>query len=166
MGFKAEKFTASYFGKTAEQQIAFYQELLYHTLVQMNTLEMRAVCLCAGHYPLSEFAQPAVQRFNDSYKDTQAFAAKDPEWVPQNDDVGGDHAAKWETSYLWYLRPDCVDTSIFLGRDDEKQLDGVIGIDPRGEASVEVGRRGCDLIVDAMIRKAEELMRAAGWVAP
>ena len=164
MQFNEEKFTASYFGKTAGQQIEFYQELLYHVMVQMNTLEMRAVCLFGGHYPLSDFAQPAVQRFNDTFMDTQAFAGKDPHWAPQSEDVGGDHAGKWETSYLWYLRPDCVDTSIYLDRDEE-ELIGVMGIDPRREASIEVGRRACDLIVEGMIRKAEELIRATERVA-
>ena len=71
--------------------------------------------------------------------------------------VGGDHAAKWETSYLWYLRPDCVDTSVFLGRNTEPLI-GVLGIDPRQEASVELGRKACDLIVKGMVRKAKDLM--------
>jgi creatinine amidohydrolase/Fe(II)-dependent formamide hydrolase-like protein len=74
--------------------------------------------------------------------------------------VGGDHAAKWETSYLWYLRPDCVDTSVYLGREDEP-LVGVVGSDPRREASVEIGRKGCDLIVEGMVRKAQELLQRA-----
>ena len=74
--------------------------------------------------------------------------------------VGGDHAAKWETSYLWYLRPDCVDMSVFLGREDE-ELIGVGGIDPRKEATVEVGRKACDLIVDGMVRKAKQLIKRA-----
>jgi creatinine amidohydrolase/Fe(II)-dependent formamide hydrolase-like protein len=198
MEFKTEKFRASYFGKTAEQQIAFYQELLYHLMIQMNTLEIRAVCLLGGHGPLPEYAQPAVQRFNDSFKDTQVFVGTEVDFAPEGpaagyahrterwcpapprpdvpegdpgqrevwyrECVGTDHAAKWETSYLWYLRPNCVDTSIYLGRDEE-ELIGLMGIDPRREASIEVGRRGCDLIVDGMIRKAEELMRATGWVA-
>ena len=72
--------------------------------------------------------------------------------------VGKDHAAKWETSYLWYLRPDCVDMSIYLGRETEP-LPGVIGLDPRKEASIEAGRRACNLIVEAMTQKAEELIK-------
>ena len=74
--------------------------------------------------------------------------------------VGGDHAAKWETSYLWYLRPDCVDMSVFLGREDEPLI-GVVGKDPRKESSIEIGRKACDLIVDGMAKKAEELISQA-----
>ena len=143
MKFKGRKFATSYFGKTGEEQIAFYQQLIYHTLVQMNTLEMKAVCLLCGHYPLQGFAQPAVVRFNRNFKDTQAFAGIEFHYPRKSPHVGGDHAAKWETSYLWYLRPDCVDMSVFLGREKEPLI-GVMGTDPRKEASIEVGRKACE----------------------
>ena len=45
MKFKKRKFSLSYFGKTSGEQIEFYQQLLYHVLIQMNTLEMKSVCL-------------------------------------------------------------------------------------------------------------------------
>ena len=157
MKLKKRKFSVTYFGVTPEQQVEFYQQLLYHTLVQMNTLEMKAVCLLCGHYPLHTWAAPVVKKFNGDFKDTQAFAGIEFHYPPKSKHVGGDHAAKWETSYLWYLRPDCVDMSVFLGRDTEP-LVGVGGIDPRQEASVEVGRKACDLIVKGMVRKAKDLM--------
>jgi hypothetical protein len=75
--------------------------------------------------------------------------------------AGTDHAAKWETAYLMYLRPDCVDMSVYLGREAEP-LTGVNGIDPRVSSTVEVGRRGAELIVEGMIAKAEELIKQAG----
>ena len=157
MKFKKKKFGEKYFGKTPEQQIEFYQQLIYHTLVQMNTLEMKAVCLLCGHYPLHGWATPAVEAFNRDFADTQAFAGIEFHYPRKNKHVGGDHAAKWETSYLWYLRPDCVDMSVYLGREEEA-LVGVGGIDPRQEASIEVGRKGCELIVGGMVCKAEELI--------
>jgi len=157
MGFRDEKFALDYFGTSAEEQVAFYRKLLYHVLVQMNTLEMKAVCFLCGHYPTATWAKPVVEEFNSSFDDTRAFAATEHGYCPETGDVGGDHAAKWETSYLWYLRPDCVDMSIYRGREDEK-LVGVGGEDPRTEAGIEIGRKGCDLIVEAMIKKAGELM--------
>jgi creatinine amidohydrolase len=160
MKFRKRKFATGYFGKTAEQQVASYQELLYHVLVQMNTLEMKAVCLLCGHYPLHAWAEPVVDEFNRDFRDTRAFAGIEYHYPPRSRYVGGDHAAKWETSYLWYLRPDCVDMSVFRGREAEP-LVGVGGTDPRLEASVEVGRRACELIVKGMVRKAEELVAAA-----
>ena len=161
MKFKTRKFTERYFERTGEQQVEFYQQLIRHVLVQMNTLEMKAVCFLCGHYPLHRWALPVVEQFNKDFKDTQAFAGIEFHYPRKSADVGGDHAAKWETSYLWYLRPDCVDMSVYLNRPDEP-LVGVGGIDPRREASVEVGRRACDLIVEGMVRKAKALIRKTG----
>ena len=160
MKFKKAKFSETYFGKSLDQQVEFYKELVYHVLVEMNTLEMRAVCLLCGHYPLHDWAAVAVDRFNREFRDTQAFAGIEFHYPGKTSKVGGDHAAKWETSYLWYLRPDCVDMSVFLGREGEPLI-GVGGEDPRKEASVEVGRRACDLIVEGMVRKAGQLIRRA-----
>jgi creatinine amidohydrolase len=164
MGFKDERHAASYWGESGEDQIRFYSQLLHHVLVQMNTLAMKAVCLVCGHYPLWNWAQPVVERFNAQFRDTQAFAGIEFHYPGRGPEAGGDHAAKWETSYLWYLRPDCVDMSIYLGRADEPLL-GVVGEDPRRSASIEIGRRGVELIVDGMVRKAEQLIevtRASG----
>jgi len=155
--FQEKKFSESYFEKTAEQQIEFYQQLIYHVLVQMNTLEMKAVCFLCGHYPIHGWASPVVEKFNKNFKDTQAFAGIEFHYPPESDDVGGDHAAKWETSYLWYLRPDCVDMSIFLGREEETII-GIMGEDPRKEATIEIGRKACNLIVEGMVKKAKELI--------
>lgn len=162
MGFDPHKYEASYFGRTAEEQVRSYQELIYHLLVQMNTMQMRAVCLLCGHYPIHDWATPAVERFNAACEDTQAFAGIEFHYPPQTDRVGGDHAARWETSYLWYLRPDAVDMSVYLGREEEP-LVGVMGEDPRRTATVEAGRIACELIVEGMVRKAHELLEATGF---
>ncbi|MHC4591545.1 MAG: creatininase family protein, partial [Planctomycetota bacterium] len=115
MRFKNKKCSPSYFGQTAEEQTEFYRKLLFHVLVQMNTLEMKAVCLLCGHYPIRNWAAPVVRRFNGEFKDTQVYAGIEFHYCRKTPKVGGDHAAKWETSYLWYLRPDCVDMSVYLG---------------------------------------------------
>jgi creatinine amidohydrolase/Fe(II)-dependent formamide hydrolase-like protein len=158
MGFQPAKYKAAHWNKSDEAQADFYQQLVWHLLVQMNTLEMKGVCLLCGHYPLHRWAAPVVERFNESFQDTQAYAGIEYHYPPESKEVGGDHAAKWETSYLWYLRPDCVDTSVYLGHEDEPLI-GVMGDDPRRTASVEIGRRGCELIVEGMVRKARELVR-------
>jgi creatinine amidohydrolase/Fe(II)-dependent formamide hydrolase-like protein len=195
MGFQAARYAPAYYGKSAEAQVEFYQALLYHTLIQMNTLEIRAVCLLGGHGPLSEFAAPVVERFNREFKDTQAFAGFHTAFAPESpgdqagrdepyfpaplraegglDDtgrreiwyrrtVGGDHAGKWETSYLWHLRPDCVDMSVYRGREAEP-LVGVFGLDPRRTATMEIGRAGCAAIVDGLVRTARGLLERTGF---
>jgi creatinine amidohydrolase len=161
MKLRKRKFTESYFGNCPEEQVEFYRRLVYHLLVQLNTLEMKAVCLVCGHYPLRDWAAPAVERFNAEFEDTRAFAGIEFHYPGRSRSVGGDHAAKWETSYLWYLRPDCVDMSVFLGREDEP-LVGLMGDDPRQTASVEIGRKACALIVEGMVRKARELIEQVG----
>ena len=157
MSFKKRKWTAAYFREDGDAQIAFYQALILHVLIQMSSLEMRAVCLVCGHYPLHGWAAPVVERFNQEFADTQAYAGIEFHFAPKDPRVGGDHAAHWETSYLWYLRPDCVDLSVFRGREDEPLI-GVVGKDPRTDASVELGRTACDLIVAGMVRKAKQLI--------
>ena len=114
MGFKKAKWNEKYFRKSGEDQTTFYQDLIYHTLVQMNTLEMKAVCLLTGHYPLATFANIAVKRFNREFKDTQAFANSEGGYA-KHKHAQGDHAAKWETSYLW--PGDRVALSLFPARE-------------------------------------------------
>ena len=129
-------------------------------LVELNTLEMKAVCLLCGHYPIYNWAAPVVEQFNATFADTRAFAGIEFHYPPKSEFVGGDHAAKWETSNLWCLRPDCVDMSVYLGRETDALI-GIKGDDPRRTASVEIGRKACDLIVEGMIRKAKELILQA-----
>ena len=161
MQFQKRKFKPAYFRATPEQQIQFYQQLLHHLLVQLSTLEMKAVCLVCGHYPIHTWAQPVVKAFNREFKDTQVFAGTEFHYPRKSPDVGIDHAAKWETSYLQYLRPDCADLTIYRHR-QRKSLVGIMGIDPRSTASVEIGRKACDLIVAAIVAKARALLVKAG----
>lgn len=72
-----------------------------------------------------------------------------------------DHAAKWETSNMMFFYPDLVDMSE-LGDGpmnlDMKPPSGIGGLDPRKHASAEVGRRNAELAVEALGRKARELL--------
>jgi len=157
MKFRKGTFAPSHFGKTGEEQIAFYRQLLRHVFLQMAQLEMRAVCLLCGHYPIHGWAAPVVEEFNKEFPRTQVYAGIEFHYARKSDNVGGDHAAHWETSYLWYLRPDCVDMSIYRGREAEP-LVGVAGQDPRVHASIELGRAACERIVAGMVRKAKQLV--------
>jgi len=162
MGFKKNKFTEKFWNKTSEEQIEFYQSLLMHFLTQMNTLEMKVIILLCGHYPLREFAEPVVDEYNRLYPESIAFASAEPEF----DETGfskGDHASTWETSYLWYLRPDCVDMSTYQGRKDEP----LTGVKMSGKtttlnelqntASIERGRKSINNIVNGILKKADQL---------
>ena len=164
MGFDTARFKDKHMGKSKQEQIRFYQEIIFHTLIQMNQMGMEAVCFLSGHYPLKEWVDKAIARFHRTkrFSGTRAWCGIEFNYPqPENHNIaGGDHAAVWETSYLWYLRPDCIDMSIFLGQDDEELL-GVMGEDPRGRASIELGRRGCELIVRGMVKKGKEVLKEA-----
>ena len=164
MDLPTETFSRRHFGIGDDEQAAFYEQLIYHVLVQMNTLGMKAVCLLSGHYPLKRWADKAVERFHriKRFRGTRAFCGVEGHY-PQPVDrskAGGDHAGKWESSYLWYLRPDCVDMSVHLGREDEP-LVGVMGQDPRQTATIELGRSACKRIVRGMVLKARQLIAEA-----
>jgi len=76
-------------------------------------------------------------------------------------DSNTDHAAKWETSNMMFFYPDLVDlAALGVGplAPDMKPPDGIGGLDPRQHASVEVGRRNVELAVQALGKKARELL--------
>jgi len=74
-----------------------------------------------------------------------------------------DHAAKWETSNMMFFYPDRVSLAE-LG-DGPLKLnmeapDGIGGLDPRQHASAQVGARNVELAVQAIGKKAQELLRS------
>ena len=77
-------------------------------------------------------------------------------------DVGMDHAAKWETSYLMVMRPELVDMDRIRDEDLESEAGrseaGIMGLDPREHASVQVGELSIETMVHSIGRKARELL--------
>ena len=119
----------------------------------------RKAIVLSGHYPnRAQFQDEAIRRYQDkggtmsvlSLVETQAPNGK------------GDHAAKYETSFMLYLHPDTVDLSVFdreptddLGGPEEivnwmvdtdqgHPCYGLVGIDPRAHASAEVGKEATE----------------------
>ncbi len=156
MRFRKGTFNEQYLGLSVKEQIEFYDPQMYHLLLQLHQLEMKAVCLVFGHVPWRDLASKAIARFTKRYKDTAVFSEA-AFYYPLRRHRIGDHAAKWETSCLWHVRPDCVDLSVYRGREKEPLIN-VLGEDPRSTATVEQGRKACNLMVEAMVRKAEYLL--------
>jgi creatinine amidohydrolase len=160
MRLKAANFSEGNLGNTFEEQVETYTRLVEYAYHQIRSLGFKAICVLTGHYPLYKWAGTAARRFNRKHADTKVYVGIEFHYVPsalRKKFAGGDHAAKWETSYLMALRPECVDMSVFLGRDRETLI-GVYGEDPRRTASREVGERGAALIVQGMNRKAKHLL--------
>ena len=156
MGFKKRAFDEKWLGLSFDAQVEFYDRQIYQLLLQLHQLEMKAVCLVFGHVPWRDLASKAVKRFAKRYRTTAVFSEA-AFYYPSRGMRIGDHAAKWETSCLWHLRPDCVDLSVYLGREKEPLIN-VLGEDPRATATVEEGRKACDIMVDALVRKAEAML--------
>jgi creatinine amidohydrolase/Fe(II)-dependent formamide hydrolase-like protein len=144
-------------GRTLYQQDISYIELLVHILRQVESLGFKVIVIIAGHYPLLSHAMSAVDFYSLEGK-SKAWACTGFELVKDKIPDAGDHAAKWETSLLMALRPDCVDMDR-LPKDMKVPLIGVGGIDPRGTASKKHGERGVQLVVERIVSKARELLK-------
>ena len=117
------------------------------------------VILLSGHYPnKDQFIDSAIEKYKQSGGQIEVFALVEN----QVKDVGGDHAAKFETSFMLYLHPDKVDierlnvgsTNDYGGADeiinymgDEYKghsCYGLYGIDPRPHANAAVGQKSTE----------------------
>ena len=157
MSYSADKFTPMYYGTTKEEQIAFYQKIVYHTLMQLDSFEMRVIALLCGHHPLAEWVSAPVVAFRETHRTVRIFSAIENTFSEGDDDIGLDHGAKWETSYMMELRPDCVKMEVYDGLNVER-LSGVGGEDPRIAASREVGKVACSKMAKRYAQKAVELL--------
>ncbi|HZO50982.1 MAG TPA: creatininase family protein [Gaiellaceae bacterium] len=108
----------------------------------------RAIAIVNGHYGLENSI--AVRRAALSVETATVVPLADYEVLT---DLGatGDHAGVFETSLLVPVRPELVRL------DHEGDLPGVIGEDPRGRASAELGARALELAAE---RVAAALDRA------
>ena len=124
------------------------EPVLAAVLESFAAMGFRAVCVVNGHYGLENSL--AVRR--------AALACSSATVVPVADyelltDLGatGDHAGVFETALLLPGRPDLVHLDL------DGDLPGVIGEDPRGRATPELGERALDV---ASARAAAVLDRA------
>lgn len=125
----------------------------------------QAAILLSGHYPnRRQYQDAAVSRYEGEGGRMRVLAVVENEF----DGIGGDHAAKYETSSLMFLDPDVQDLSSLqnetandAGGPDERKnwMDssfkghpcyGLVGIDPREHASAAVGRESSERLIDAL----------------
>jgi creatinine amidohydrolase len=156
MGLPKENFDPARMPVSAYEQDKAYIDLLVHILYELESLGFKAMVILAGHYPLLAHARAAVWIYSLAAK-ARASAASGYELVRDVIPDAGDHAAKWETSLLMALRPELVDMSR-LPQDTSTPLIGVVGADPRTNASPEYGRKGVDEVVKRVVAKAHSLL--------
>ena len=122
----------------------------------------RKAILVSGHYPnRTQYLDDAIQRYQDAGGTMDVLALVEN----QAPGVGGDHAAKFETSFMLYLHPMTVDLErLNASQDDPGGPDerrnwmideykghpcyGLAGIDPRQHASAEIGRANTELLLE------------------
>lgn len=142
----------------AEPMIQIVTELLHH--FERDGFEN--AILLSGHYPnRPEYLDVARDKYYQANGSMRVLTLIENE-IP---DGRGDHAALIETSLMLYLHPELVDLSL-LGEPDEGDnednpkihnwmddsykdhpLYGLVGIDPRGRASAELGRSLTDALI-------------------
>jgi creatinine amidohydrolase len=116
---------------------AFLKNLLVTTLHGLESVGFRAAILATGHTCREQC--DLMREIADEYDGSmRVYGTDDMEWADDLD-FHSDHAAKWETSILWYLRPALVDI-YKLPKDTEAPLEGIGGDDPRIYASRDLGR--------------------------
>jgi creatinine amidohydrolase len=122
---------------------------------QLGHVGFRVVVVLVGHYPLEHelaLKRAALTVMLQSGLTVWALTDRD---VALDEGYRGEHAARWETSLLWSLRPELVALERLPA---EGPLDGVLGEDPRRLASEESGARMRDIIVSRMASMAGRLV--------
>jgi creatinine amidohydrolase len=138
-----------------------FRTIARRTFRQFDKAGFKVAVALTGHYPreqvvfLKEEAD-AVTRSSDDGIVVWALADFEPVT-----DLGytGDHAAKWETSLLWHLRPELVDIERLP--EDYSRAWGLWGDDPRVHASRELGEKIANEIVERIGQRVRALLTEA-----
>jgi creatinine amidohydrolase len=146
-----------------DAEVERFQILVRQVLLQVHSSGMRVACLLCGHHPLRDWVALVAERMNCEHGTPVTVFGTEADFADAVADdgtvAGADHAALWETSYLWHLRPDCVDLAVYAGREADPLI-GVLGEDPRGRASRELGRAACESTVAGMVHLARAAMES------
>jgi creatinine amidohydrolase len=137
----------------------FLRELLTTTLSALERIGFRAAILTTGHTCREQ--RQLMREIAAGYAgEMRVYGTDDMEW---GEDIAftSDHAAKWETSILWYLRPELVDV-YRLPKDTSVALEGVGGDDPRLYASRELGKEAVRSIARDLAALGQRLLSGEG----
>jgi creatinine amidohydrolase len=131
-------------------------------LEQLRAMGFKMIVILTGHYPpsLIKLLRKECQSFN---RQGGAFAMGAPEQVFATDiDYYGDHAGMWETSIMMALRPELVNLDLLPGNlptlERMRRL-GVMGKDPKSNASAEKGKMAIEHIVSGLAAVVERTLK-------
>jgi creatinine amidohydrolase len=140
------------FPLTLEFKRSTVMTLLTEYLEQLSDVGFKLIVVMSGHYGPPHIAAmvEAANLFTiwQPQRQTRVWIIPEYDLVT---DLGyrGDHAAKWETAILLHLRPELVDLSR-LDDTNAGEAGGILGQDPRGSASAEIGSAIIDAIVERL----------------
>lgn len=135
---------------------ALIEALFAAVCQQLGHVGFRVAAIVAGHYSLEHYLalkRAALATMRTSGLTVLALADFE---LAVDDGYRGDHAAQWETSLLWSIRPDLVAMDRLPA---EGPLEGVLGNDPRTHAGEAAGARMRDLIAERLGTGALRLLR-------
>jgi len=145
---------------------ALCETLFNEIFSSLERVGFKVIVALGGHYPSGDMLQRIARQYalNSTVK---IWAGKDPLLIA---DQGGrgDHGGKWETSLLWYLRPELVSFSKVAdtcgGRVEEETF-GITG-NPRSEASHELGEKWANIAIERLIQIAHDLLEQVNNESP
>jgi creatinine amidohydrolase len=131
------------------------RSLLDTTLRALEEVGFKAAILITGHTCRQQ--RELMRDIANHYLGEMAlYGTDDIEWAGDIE-FTSDHAAKWETSILWYLRPELVDI-YRLPKDLRVELEGIGGDDPRVYASRQLGKNAVKAIARDLARLGADLL--------
>lgn len=148
------------FPLTLEFRRQTVMQLLTEYLEQLSDIGFKLVVVLSGHYGPPHIAAlvEAANLFTIWRKERQTRVWIIPEYDLVTDlNYRGDHAAKWETAILMYLRPDLVDISR-LDDSTAGENGGILGEDPRSSATPELGAYIVSAIVQRLANRVQKYL--------
>ncbi len=137
---------------TTRFDASLIERLFYAIFEQTAHVGFKVAIAVTGHYGIEQFCMLKKAACEFMHKSSLVIAPMPEYEVAYEKGYRGDHAAKWETSILWALRPELVDMSR-LSKNLEEPLEGVGGEDPRVHASKQLGEE----VVNHMVERLSEL---------
>jgi creatinine amidohydrolase len=136
-------------------------QLFYGIFEQLSQVGFKVIVAVTGHYGIEQVLTLKREALKFMQKSNVIIFPIAEYEVTADKGYRGDHAAKWETSILWYLRPELVDVEQISKA--EKTLNiydhGIIGEDPRVSASQELGKEIVTAIVNRLAETALRLLK-------
>lgn len=151
---KKYKYNGTFYGR--KEVLEF---LLHETLNSLERIGFQAAIIITGH--TSQEQKDLMRTVAEKYSGKMCICGVDDTIFANDMGHYSDHAAKWETSILWYYRPDLVDISQ-LPHDMNIKPIGVFGDDPRTHANPELGKNVSEKISLELAEFARQVLSNVG----